>query len=88
MATYHLHRWSVVGSVKGTIYLSGYRDQETKKVTTSRVDKVNGREITTRSGSVYILEDIEPEYLQYLNDTGDTYNPENPIRVKIIDDFV
>lgn len=87
MAVYSLRRWSVVRDpykapeVSAT-RLAGLRD-DAKHVTTSIIKKVNGREITTQSGSVYILEDIDPDYLKYLNDTGEHYNPENPIRVKV-----
>lgn len=90
MATHHLHRWSVIDT--GSAYdapearklrLCGFRDQDTKRVHTSVVVEVNGREITTYSGSVYILEDIDPDYLQFLEDMGETYDPDNPIRVKI-----
>lgn len=87
MATYYLHRWSVIGdSYKapeaGVLRLSGFRDQDEKKVTTSVIVEVNGREVTTYSGSVYILEDIDSDYLEFLDKTGETYDPENPIRIK------
>ena len=85
---YHLHRWSVVGDSPYTapemrrIRLHGFRDQDSKAVVTSHVVKVNGREVETASGSIYILEDVSPEYLQFLEETGDNYDPENPIRIK------
>lgn len=89
MTTYYLHRWSVVGDdnpykapEEKATRLSGFRNQENKCVITSVVTAVNGREVTTYSGSVYILEDIDPDYLKYLDVTGETYDPDNPIRVK------
>lgn len=88
MATYHLYRWSVVGDSPYTapelrrIRLSGFRDQDAKAVITSHVVNVKGREVETSSGSTYILEDVSPDYLQFLEDTGEKYDPENPIRIK------
>lgn len=89
MTTYHLYRWSVVGDIdpykspeQQAPRLSGFRNQDKKRVTTSVILSVNGREITTYSGSIYILEDIDPDYLNHLNDTGEIYDPEHPIRIK------
>jgi hypothetical protein len=84
---YHLHRWSVVGSAwvapeAQTIRLSGFRNQEERKVVTSAVDKIDGRTITTASGSVYILEDIDPDYLNWMVDNNIKYDPDNPIKVR------
>jgi len=91
MATYHLHRWSVGGEVdpylppeSQVIRLTGFRDQDTRAVTTSPIIEVNGREVTTYSGSVYILEDIDPDYLEFLDKRGEIFDPENPIRIKDI----
>lgn len=88
MATYHLHRWAVIGDPydapeAAKLRLVGYRDQDEKRVHTSVIVEVNGREITTYSGSVYILEDIDPDYLKFLDETGEIYDPDNPIRVKL-----
>lgn len=84
MATYHLHRWSVSGDAYqapeiASKYLCGYRDQEEKPIRSSAITKIDGRTITTYSGSVYILEDIDPEYRQWLEDNEIAYDPENPI---------
>jgi hypothetical protein len=89
MATYHLHRWSITDS--GNPYtppesvrrsLVGFRDDDKKKVVTSTFIAVNGREVTTQSGSVYILEDIDPEYLEFLHKNGWEYDPVNPIKIR------
>lgn len=87
MSTYHLYRWSVIADPYSppedrVIHLEGFRDNEYSRVITSQVISVNGREITTSSGSLYILENIEPEYKAYLDSTNDPYDPENPIRIK------
>ncbi len=89
MAIYHLYRWSLVSSIDPyqapetkKPRLTGFRDQDKNQVTTSPIIEVNGREITTYSGSVYILEDIDPDYLKFLDATGEVYDPENPIRFK------
>jgi len=83
---YHLYRWSVVGDLWKApeirnIRLCGYRNQEERRVVTSSVKETNGRTITTESGSVYILEDIDPDYLAFLRESGIEYDPENPIRI-------
>ena len=83
---YHLHRWSVVGDYgiapeARHIRLCGFRNTEERMVFTSAVVEANGRSITTESGSVYILEDIDPDYLLMLRDNNIPYDPENPIRI-------
>lgn len=88
--TYHLYRWAVIGNTDPykppeaavELRLSGFRDQQKDSITTSPITKVNGREVTTYSGSVYILEDINPDYLKFLDETGEIYDSENPIRLK------
>lgn len=88
VATYHLYRWSV--GTMGNSYaapeqqrtvLYGYRDQDNKWVRTSPVVTLKGREIHTEN-SIYILEDIDPEYLQWMDENGHQYDPDNPIKVK------
>jgi hypothetical protein len=89
MTIYSLHRWSVVGDVspykapeQNVVRLSGFRNQDSRRVTTTAIVAVDGREITTYSGSTYILEDIDPDYLKHLDDIGEVYNFDNPIRLK------
>lgn len=52
------------------------------RVTTSRVVEVNGRIVTTRSGSIYRLGEVSENYLKWLTEHGYKHDPENPIRVK------
>jgi hypothetical protein len=92
MARYNLHRWSVESVGKAywapeqmRIALAGFRDQDIKKVITSSIVHVNGREITTASGSIYILQDIDPDYLTWMEKEGIVYDPINPIKVKKYD---
>lgn len=89
MKKYSLYKWSVVldddpfrAPEINPGRLFGFRDQETKTVRTSPIVSANGREITTLSGSVYVLEDIDPEYLSWLEDNGLTYDPVNPIKFR------
>ena len=51
------------------------------KITTSPVVKAESRVITTRSGKVYMLGEVDPGYLTYLLSIGREYNHESPIRV-------
>lgn len=90
MATHHLYRWSLIQEVddpykppeQKVAKLVGFKDQNKSPVKTSAIVEVNGREVVTYSGSIYILEDIDPNYLKFLDDTGEVYDPENPIRFK------
>lgn len=84
--TYHLHRWAV--TMMGDTYtapeartycLTGFRDEETKAIVTSTIVSVQGREVTTYSGSVYILEDISPDYLKWLDENGFEVSADSPI---------
>ena len=87
MKTYSLHKWSIVGGGSPytapecqTIHLMGYRDNEEHSVMTSRVMEVNGRTITTRN-NIYILEDIDPDYLKFLKKNNIPYDQDNPIKL-------
>ena len=90
MATYHLHRWSIgtrfnqepsAGPGQQHRSLFGIRAEDGREVVTSYIVKVEGKNITTYSGSVYILEDIDPTYLAWMTEHGYTYDPENPIKI-------
>lgn len=88
MATYHLKNWSITSAndpylppEAQRLRLHGLRVEDDKEVTTSYIVTVDGRNITTYSGSVYILEDIDPDYLQWLKDSGRTHDPDHPIKV-------
>ena len=90
MSTYHLHRWSVVADPYQAPEIQekrliGHRDQQPKAIRTGPVVKINGREITTWSGSVYILEDIDPEYRTWLEENNFCYDPENPLTLKKVE---
>jgi hypothetical protein len=88
MPTYHLREWSVV-TIGGPydapelcgIALMGRRAEDGKAVRTSNVATAEGIRITTTSGSVYMLEDVDPRYEQYLRNRGTPLNPLNPITV-------
>lgn len=66
--------------MQGRVY--DHPDQpDGKTITTSRIVSVAGREITTKSGSVYLLGEPDPEWLTYLESIGKPYDPAQPIRV-------
>ena len=86
---YHLKNWSLI--VRGDPYMApelscqqlrGVRDDDPREITTSRIVAVDGRRITTYSGSVYVLEDINEDYLSWMMENGYVYDPENPIKDK------
>ncbi len=89
MAEYKLYKWQIIGSTTDPFVapesnpprLFGYRDNETVPVRTSPIAHVNGNIITTYSGSVYILEDIDPDYFQWIIDNNISFDPLNPIRI-------
>lgn len=85
-----LHRWSVT-QASDDPYLApeakpacllGIRDSDGRYVKTSPIFKVEGKEITTKSGSVYILEDMDPDFRLWMEEEGIEYDPENPITFK------
>ncbi len=57
------------------------RKPDGKVIYTSSIVSVAGRKITTRSGTVYCLGRIDPNYRKWLRDQGLEYNPRNPIKV-------
>jgi hypothetical protein len=90
--TYRLHKWSVTDGFVDDPYLAperriqkfliGFRDDETRQIRTSMIVKIDGRTITTYSGSTYILEDIDPDYLLWMNEHGYIYDYDHPIADK------
>lgn len=86
---YNLYKWKVVPMYNqpylppeaNSICLSGYRDNENFPVKTTPIKEVNGREITTLTGSVYILEDIDVDYLSWCIDNNIEYDYDNPIKI-------
>ena len=64
--------------------LGGYLEGSDKPIKTSKIVKANGVEITTHSGSVYVLQDIEPNYYQFMKENNIPYDPDNPITIKTV----
>lgn len=57
--------------------------QDGDRIITSPIVAVNGRTITTESGSVYLLEgDPDPHYVAWLAQRGHTLDSGNPIVFK------
>jgi len=93
---YTLREWSVVfthetedvykppeaysRSVAGKVY-DNPKFQDGTEVVTSRIHKVQGRIVITRSGSVYeLVGDPSNGYLEFLKDIGRPYDSDNPIQ--------
>jgi len=66
----------IVGDVEGH---PSRPDGET--VITSRIISVEGRTVTTRSGSVYTLGKIAPSYRKYLRTVSPDWDHRKPIKV-------
>ncbi len=85
-----LHRWSVTQSSDDSYLapeqvsacLLGIRESDGRYVRTSPIVKADGKQITTKSGSVYILDDMDPDFRLWLEEQGIEYDPENPITFK------
>ena len=68
----------------GKIYGRADRFEDGNEVTTSRIVKSEGRKVTTKSGSVYVLEGPPAKsYLDFLKSIGYDYDEENPIKIKV-----
>lgn len=50
-------------------------------LTSSPIKAVNGRLVTTKSGTVYRLGRIDPKYRAWLRNEGIAYDPHNPVRI-------
>lgn len=62
--------------------LIGYRSDVQKFIKTSPIKSANGRNITTASGTIYILGVIHPNYFEWLNKNNIQYNFNNPITIR------
>jgi hypothetical protein len=54
---------------------------ENKKIQTSSINEINGRTVYTKSGSVYILGRINPEYRKWLKKNSPNWNWRKPVRI-------
>ncbi len=83
---YHLENWSVIqepydAPELGIKYLRGTRVEDDWFCRTSSIVKVEGRRVTTRSGSIYILGTPDPDYAAYCVSIGKEIDPECPIKI-------
>lgn len=88
MNTYHLKNWSVCSDSSyytapelASRYLVGFRVEDGKRVSTSHIMKVEGNKVETRSGNIYILEDINSDYKNWMDEQGMSFDPQNPIKI-------
>jgi len=86
---YHLNKWAVVhdgdpyrAPEARRISLTGFRDNEEQQIITSEIVEIDGKYIRTWSGSIYILGEINEEYLAWMKKNNIKYDPENPISLK------
>lgn len=68
----------LVGRVYGH---SNERHRDGKEIITSGIESVEGRVVRTRSGSVYELGRIDPEYKAYLKEHHPDWDWRNPIKL-------
>lgn len=89
-----IDNWSIIGNNNPylapelrSIFLHGIVDDHPRlgkniKMTSSRIVTAEGLTITTKSGSVYELGNVDPKYLEYLKENNIEFNPEQPITFK------
>ncbi len=85
---YKLSNWSVVSMINdpylapecNPICLMGFRDSEETEIRTSRIVAAEGKRVTTKSGNVYILQNVDPDYVAFLHTQNIVFDPNNPIR--------
>lgn len=53
-----------------------------KEKLTTRVVRTDGRLVTTKSGSVYRLGRVRPEYRAWVKEKGLNYDPAQPVKVR------
>lgn len=88
-----IHNWAVVSDadpykapeqirshLNGTVE-GHHRIPDGESVTTSAIEKTEGRLVTTSSGSIYVLGEPAKEYLKWLSDNGMQMDEENPVKV-------
>ncbi len=57
------------------------RHYDGKEIITSPIRKSIGRQVTTRTGTVYELGEVHPEYAKYLESIGHDIDPDQPIKI-------
>ncbi len=57
------------------------RHYDGKEIITSPIRKSIGRQVTTRTGTVYELGKVHPEYAKYLESIGQEIDPDQPIKI-------
>ena len=80
--TVRLERWSTCFEderVRRRLCLRG--DVDGRRVVTSGIVAVDGRRVVTRSGTVYELGSVDPDYRRWLVETGQRLDEVNPIRL-------
>lgn len=68
----------------GNNYLVGDcpdRVRSNPRITTSRIVAAQGRLVTTESGSVYLLGEADPAYVEFLKSIGRELDESNPVTV-------
>ena len=87
--TIRFYNWSVIANATPytapeaiTYHLCGTRFGESLPVTTTAIVSSNGREVTTQSGSVYLLGSIDPSYIKFMHDNNIKYDYNQPIKFK------
>ncbi len=91
---YRLENWSTgvrnpyLAPEQQALYLHGdvydrpsYEDGES--ISTTRIANVDGNVITTRSGSVYLLGEPDPKFIEYCKEQG-VYVPTKEVPIKEI----
>ncbi len=81
-----------------TLHIQGYCPERSKelhnpdgkkhRIVTSAIEKVDGCNVITRSGTHYFLGRPDPAYLVWLKENKIEFDPNEPIKVRKICDFL
>lgn len=94
MTTVKIDSWCIVHNQDGytapelvTMSLVGHvtghpRKDDGARVRTSHIVKVNGRIVTTNSGTIYELGEPDQEYVKWCDESGHPFDPEQPFPFK------
>lgn len=69
-------------SVQGNVYGREPRFPDGHPIQTSTIVKVEGKYVTTKSGTVYELGEPDPDYVTWCLANGFGFDRDNPLRIK------
>lgn len=90
---FKLKNWAVISTTNSKKRLTGLiyghpRIKDGSEIVTTSIIDVNGRQISTSSGSCYLLDgDPESNYFLWMKQNGYVYDKINPIKIVDLNDL-